>query len=175
VEEQILRVSGKEFGNLFPEEGTIQFPGANLSGAPFLTAFRKVMQVKSLGPVVYRKETMRWSKGAIAGNTIYFSGISGADTANGKYPNGIVAQAKLAYERATSYLEEAGSDIDHIVRIVTYIVGRTNIAGYQQERTKWLKRNNAPDPPNFANSVLLVPGLAKKEMLIEIEITAVSR
>ncbi len=76
-------------------------------------------------------------------------------------------QAAKAMENIKLLLEEAGSDLDHICRIVVYLTDIRYRDAVYQELGKWLKGVHP------CSTGLVVPALARPEWLVEIEVTAV--
>ena len=76
-------------------------------------------------------------------------------------------QAKKAMENIKMLLEEAGSELSHICRIVVYLTDIRYREAVYQEMGKWLK---GVFP---CSTGLVVPALARPEWVVEIEVTAV--
>jgi enamine deaminase RidA (YjgF/YER057c/UK114 family) len=109
----------------------------------------------------------------VANGTVYLSGVDGADPATGLLPETAEDQTRIALEKVTKRLAEAGSDADHIVRFVAFIVGREHIEGYRKAKNEWLKKYYSYPSQIYASLLLLVEGLDNPEMVVEFEITAV--
>jgi len=104
----------------------------------------------------------------VAGNTIYLRGQVGTDF-DGKLVghNDPRAQTEQAMKNVTQLLEEAGSDLSHIVKTTTYITDPRYREPVYQEIGKWLK---GVFP---VSTGVVVAGLAKTEWLMEIDVIAV--
>ncbi len=104
----------------------------------------------------------------VAGNTVYLRGQVGTDF-NGKLVgrNDPRAQAEQAMKNVKQLLEEAGSDLSHIVKTTTYIIDPRYHEPVYQEIGKWLK---GVFP---VSTGIVVVGLAKTEWLMEIDVIAV--
>lgn len=103
-----------------------------------------------------------------AGNTVYLRGQIGSDFEGNVVGEGDPrAQAEQAMKNVKQLLEEAGSRLEHVVRIVVYITAREYREPVYREIGKWLK---GVFP---VSTGLIVSGLAKPEWLMEIEVTAV--
>jgi enamine deaminase RidA (YjgF/YER057c/UK114 family) len=76
-------------------------------------------------------------------------------------------QTAKAMENIKMLLEEAGSEMDHICRIVVYLIDIRYRDAVYQEMGKWLKGVHP------CSTGLVVPALARPEWLVEIEVTAV--
>jgi len=103
-----------------------------------------------------------------AGNTIYVRGQVGTDF-EGKLVGlgNPQAQTEQAMKNVKQLLEEAGSDLSHIVKTTTYITDPRFREPVYKEVGKWLKGV-------FTISTgLVVAGLAQAEWLMEIDVIAV--
>lgn len=66
---------------------------------------------------------MRWAKGAVADGFVFLAGTEGIDPETLKPVEGIEAQTRLALEKVKARLEEMGSSLSNIVKMVYYIAG----------------------------------------------------
>jgi enamine deaminase RidA (YjgF/YER057c/UK114 family) len=128
--------------------------------------------MKYIGDVDYGGKRMIWGKGVIANGTVYLSGVEGIDPSTGKCAPDIETQTKMVLGKVKSRLEEAGSDANHIAKYVAYIVGRENLDGYRSANQSWMEENHLQTPPTYASTLVLVAGLARPDMLIEVDVTA---
>jgi len=103
-----------------------------------------------------------------AGNTIYVRGQVGTDFEGNLVGLGNPQeQAEQAMKNVKQLLEEAGSDLSHIVKTTTYITDPRFREPVYREVGKWLKGV-------FPISTgLVVAGLAQPEWLMEIDVIAV--
>ena len=76
-------------------------------------------------------------------------------------------QTAKAMANIKMLLEEAGSELDHICRIVVYLTDIRYRDDVYQEMGKWLKGVHP------CSTGLVVPALARPEWVVEIEATAV--
>ena len=76
-------------------------------------------------------------------------------------------QTRKTMENIDLLLKEAGSCIDHVCRIVVYLVDIRYREEVYQEMGKWLKGVHP------CSTGLVVPALARPDWLVEIEVTAV--
>ena len=76
-------------------------------------------------------------------------------------------QTRKTMENIDLLLEEAGSCMDHVCRIVVYLVDIRYREEVYQEMGKWLKGVHP------CSTGLVVPALARPDWLVEIEVTAV--
>ena len=103
-----------------------------------------------------------------AGNTVYLRGQVGSDFEGNVIGEGDAgAQAEQAMKNVKQLLEEAGSRLEHVVKIVVYITARAYREPVYREIGKWLKGVHP------VSTGLIVSGLAKPEWLMEIDVTAV--
>lgn len=103
-----------------------------------------------------------------AGNTVYVRGQVGTDFEGNLVGRGDPeAQAEQAMKNVQQLLEEAGSDLSHIVKTTTYITDPRFREPVYREVGKWL-RGVFP-----ISTGLVVAGLAQPEWLMEIDVIAV--
>ena len=103
-----------------------------------------------------------------AGNTVYVRGQVGTDVEGNLVGLGDPsAQTEQAMKNVKQLLEEAGSDLSHIVKTTTYIIDPRYREAVYKEAGKWLKGV-------FPISTgLVVQALAQPEWLMEIDVIAV--
>ena len=103
-----------------------------------------------------------------AGNTVYLRGQVGSVFEGNVIGEGDAgAQAEQAMKNVKQLLEESGSRLEHVVKIVVYITARAYREPVYREIGKWLKGVHP------VSTGLIVSGLAKPEWLMEIDVTAV--
>ena len=93
---------------------------------------------------------------------VFVSGTPGM-LPDGTYPKGISAQAEQAWKNLRAILAEAGMGIKDLVKVTHYLVREEDIKDYVAVRA----RNLGDARP--ASMLLVVPGLVKPEILVEIE------
>lgn len=128
---------------------------------------------KGLGLVRYGGKEMVWGKGAIAGDFVFLSGAEGRGEEDDKTVEGLRAQTELALDRISVRLKEAGTSIENAAKFVWYLSDRSNELAFYDARDGWFGRN-APKllkERSYA-STLLILGLARKDMLVEIDCIA---
>lgn len=76
-------------------------------------------------------------------------------------------QTEKAMQNIDMLLEESGSCLDHICRIVVYLTDIRYREAVYQEMGKWLKGVHP------CSTGIVVPALARPEWVVEIEVTAV--
>jgi 2-iminobutanoate/2-iminopropanoate deaminase len=101
---------------------------------------------------------------AVSGDAkwVFVSGTPGM-LPDGTYPKGISAQAEQAWQNLRAILAEAGMGVKDLVKVTHYLVREEDIKDYVVVRA----RNLGDARP--ASMLLVVPGLVKPEILVEIE------
>ncbi|MDB4001195.1 RidA family protein [Oceanospirillaceae bacterium] len=103
-----------------------------------------------------------------AGNTVYVRGQVGTDFDGNLVGLGDPgAQARQAMTNVKQLLEEAGSNLSHVVKITTYITDPRYREAVYQETGQWFKGIYP------ISTGLVVQGLAQPEWLMEIDVIAV--
>ena len=103
-----------------------------------------------------------------AGNRIWLRGQTGLDLDGNFVGVGdAAAQAENAMRCVKILLEEAGSELPHIVKATIYLTDRAHREPVYQVVGRWLKGIYP------CQTGLIVAGLAKLEMLMEIDVEAV--
>ena len=116
---------------------------------------------------------MPWGKGAVASGFVFLSGAEARRESDDTPPKSMKEQLELVMDRITERLKEAGTSIDNTVKFVWYIADRSQIQEFYDARDGWLSRN-APSllkDRSYA-STLLVVGLARHDMLVEVDCIA---
>ena len=109
--------------------------------------------------------TMGYSRAVIQGDWAFVSGVTGYDYATMEMPAGIADQARNCFETIKSALEEGGFTLSDAVR-VQYTVTDAKLVDALIPALGEYMGNVRPA------ATIVVAGLLKPEMLIEIEITA---
>lgn len=110
------------------------------------------------------------SQGVVAkGTMVFLRGQVSQDLDNREslHPNNAAKQTEKTMQNIKMLLEEAGTTMESICRIVVYVTDIRYREAVYQEMGKWLK---GVFP---CSTGLVVPALARPEWLVEIEITAV--
>lgn len=105
----------------------------------------------------------------VAGNTVYLRGQVGQDI-DSRESVGVGdprAQTERAMANIKLLLEEAGSSLDHIVKIVVYLTDIRYREPVYREMGKWLRGIHP------VSTGLIVEALARPEWVVEIDATAV--
>ena len=110
------------------------------------------------------------SQGVVARGTMVFlrgQVAQDLDTRESLHVGDAGRQTAKAMANIKMLLEEAGSELDHICRIVVYLTDIRYRDDVYQEMGKWLKGVHP------CSTGLVVPALARPEWVVEIEVTAV--
>ncbi len=109
-----------------------------------------------------------YSHAARVGNTVYIAGQIALDRSGNLVGKGnIEVQVQQVYENLQAILTELGGHLNDIVKMTTYLTGRSQLEAFRRVRNRYL---SDPFPPN---TLLFVSGLAQPEYLVEIEAVAV--
>ena len=118
--------------------------------------------------ILTRSSTMTCAWLFAAGNIVYLRGQTGMDFEGRIAGVGDPAvQAETAMKNVKILLEEAGAKLEHICKITVYITDRAYREPVYQVIGKWLKGIYP------VSTGLIVQGLAKPELLMEIDVDAV--
>jgi enamine deaminase RidA (YjgF/YER057c/UK114 family) len=111
------------------------------------------------------EKTMGYSRAVVKGGWCFVSGVTGYDYATMIIPDGIANQARNCFTTIRGVLDEAGFTMEDIVR-VQYTV--TN-PGVVDDLVPALGEAFGEIRPA---ATMVIAGLIKPEMLVEIEVTA---
>jgi enamine deaminase RidA (YjgF/YER057c/UK114 family) len=111
--------------------------------------------------------TPNYSHAVVAhGPLVLVSGQIGLDRAGNLVgPGDIEAQATQVLRNLETALAAAGTHLDQVVRLGVLITDRANIPAWRAVRDRFFQ-------PPWPASTLMVCGLAREELLIEVEATA---
>ncbi len=129
---------------------------------------------KKTYPLYYAGKKQQFARSVVVGNLVFLSGSSGRTIETGEVSSdNVKEQMIVALDKIRGALEEAGSPMENIVKMVIYLKRMEDYAIMRQtEREYYLKY--APqlleEPP--ASTVMQVVSLAKPSMLIEIDVVA---
>jgi enamine deaminase RidA (YjgF/YER057c/UK114 family) len=103
-----------------------------------------------------------------AGNTVYIAGQVAVSSKGEMIGAGDVkAQTRQVLTNLEAAVKAAGGAKKDIVSITTYLVSRDHLPAYREARSEFFGEN----PP--ASTLLIISGLARPELLIEISAVAV--
>jgi len=104
----------------------------------------------------------------VAGNRVFLRGQTGFDLDGDFHGVGdVAAQAEQAMSCVKTLLKEAGATLEHICKVTIYITDRAYREPVYRVVGRWLKGVYP------CSTGLIVNGLAKPEMLMEIDIEAI--
>lgn len=131
------------------------------------------MPKRGLGLVQHAGRTMVWGKGAVAAQFVFLSGAEARSDEEDVPVEGISAQTELALDRVKQRLEEAGGSLQNVVKFVWYLADRSLESQFYEARDGWLERNcrTLVEERSYASTLLIV-GLAREDMLVEIDCIA---
>ena len=128
------------------------------------------MPKRGLGLIEHGGRVMVWGKGAVAGDLVFLSGAEARSDDTDIPVSGVKAQTELALERVATRLADAGASLDQVVKLVWYLTDRALIEDFYEARDGWLARNcpSLVEERSYASTLLIV-GLAREDMLVEID------
>ena len=107
-----------------------------------------------------------------ASEMLYLAGQVGVDENGDLIGEGDAqAQTHQAYENIGTLLESEGASFQNVVQLTTYVVGRESIQPYLDARTD-LFAEIYPDGDYPPNTLLVIGGLVRPEMLVEVTAVA---
>ena len=109
---------------------------------------------------------------AKSGKTIFLAGQVGIDKDGKTVGIGDAAtQVKQAFSNIETTLNEMGGDLNSLVSVTMYVVGREHLPDVRLGREKIIEEGRMSNKP--PGTLVLVAGLLKEEWLVEVEATAV--
>ena len=97
--------------------------------------------------------------------TMFIAGQVGID-ADGNVPADFAAQADLAWQNLMAILEFNGMRMKDVVKITHFLTDAANLPAYNDVRSKYLGEERP------ASTLLIVAGLARPDLLVEVEMVA---
>ena len=111
--------------------------------------------------------SLGYSRAVVKGGWCFVSGVTGYDYATMTLPDGAAAQARACFATIAAVLAEAGFAMEDIVR-VQYTVADRNLVDQVAPVLGEVLGTIRPA------ATMVIAGLIRPEMLIEIEVTAMS-
>ena len=111
------------------------------------------------------EKTMGYSRAVVKGPWCFVSGVTGYDYATMEMPDGIPDQARNCFATIRSVLSEAGFSLDDVVRVQYTVTD----AALVDELVPALGEAFGDVRPA---ATMVIAGLIRPEMLVEIEVTA---
>ena len=97
--------------------------------------------------------------------TMFIAGQVGIDV-DGNVPADFAAQADLAWRNLMAILEFNGMRMKDVVKITHFLTDAANLPAYNEVRSKYLGEERP------ASTLLIVAGLARPDLLVEVEMVA---
>ncbi len=97
--------------------------------------------------------------------TMFIAGQVGIDI-DGNVPADFAAQADLAWQNLMAILAFNGMRMKDVVKITHFLTDAANIPAYNEVRAKYLGEERP------ASTLLIVAGLARPDLLVEVEMVA---
>ena len=111
------------------------------------------------------EETIGYSRAVVADGWVFVAGTTGYDYATMTMPDAVEDQCRNALQTIDTALKEAGSGLDHVVRVTYILPDRADWpACWPVTRAAFARARPA--------ATMLVADLQEPEMKIEIEVTA---
>ncbi|MCJ2106511.1 RidA family protein [Methylobacterium sp. E-041] len=107
-----------------------------------------------------------YSRAVVTGGFVFVAGTTGYDDATMTMPEEAAAQAEACWRTIASVLAEAGSGLERIVRATYYVTDRADAETVLAVCGRVLAQVRP------AATLLVVAGLLRPEMKLEIEVTA---
>lgn len=99
---------------------------------------------------------------------LHTSGTPGIG-ADGRVPEGVAAQAELAWAHIAAMLARAGMDLGDVVKMTHYLTREADIPAYTAVRAR-VMGDLRP-----ASMLAVLPALVRPEFLVEVEVVAARR
>ena len=107
-----------------------------------------------------------------AGNTVYLGGQVPIDMDRNVVGVGdAAAQTKQVFANIEATLKELGGDLNNLVMVTTYVVGRDSLDGIRVGRQEILAEGRMTNEP--PGTLVFVAGLANEQWLLEVDSIAV--
>ena len=108
---------------------------------------------------------MGYSRAVVKGGWCFVSGVTGYDYATMKMPEGIAAQAQNCFATIAAVLAEAGFEMADIVRVQYTVTDAALVDSLVPVLGQHLSQVRPA-------ATMVIAGLIRPEMLVEIEVTA---
>lgn len=107
-----------------------------------------------------------YSRAVVQNGFVFVAGTTGYDYATMTMPGEAGAQAEACWRTIAGVLDEAGSSLEHVVRATYYVTDRADAEAVLTVCGRVLREIRPA-------ATLVVAGLLRPEMKVEIEVTAV--
>jgi len=122
----------------------------------------------------YAGQKQRFARSVVAGDFVFLSGSSGRTLETGEVSSDDVRdQTRVAMDKIRLALEEAGTSMGNIVKILIYFKDMKDYEVVKQTEFEYWEQHApslAAEPP--ASTVCEVASLSKSNMLVEFDVTA---
>lgn len=108
---------------------------------------------------------------ARAGDLIFVAGQCGFVDDNSVAGPDVRSQTLRAYANVRTALESQGASLRSVVRFVTYLTASDHIAEFYAAREEFFGKHY-PDGEYPPNTLLIVKGLVRPDLLVELDATA---
>lgn len=111
------------------------------------------------------ESTMGYSRAVVKGGWCFVSGVTGYDYATMTMPEGVAAQAQNCFATIAGVLAEAGFEMADVVRVQYTVTDATLVDSLVPVLGQHLSQIRPA-------ATMVIAGLIRPEMLVEIEVTA---
>lgn len=111
------------------------------------------------------ESTMGYSRAVVKGGWCFVSGVTGYDYATMLMPEGVAAQAQNCFATIAGVLAEAGFEMADVVRVQYTVTDATLVDSLVPVLGQYLSQIRPA-------ATMVIAGLIRPEMLVEIEVTA---
>ena len=122
----------------------------------------------------YAGQKQRFARSVVAGDFVFLSGSSGRTLETGEVSSDDVRdQTRVAMDKIRLALEEAGTSMENIVKVLIYFKDMKDYEAVKQSEFEYWEKyapGLAAEPP--ASTVCQVVSLSKSNMLVEFDVTA---
>ena len=119
-------------------------------------------------------ESAKFSRSVVAGNLVFISGCQGANDETMKVETDVFEeQMIIALDKVRKALEEAGSSMNNIVKVLMLFKNREDYPRLRRTELEYYQRHAPLLVENPPASTVMVVNLGKPEYLIEIDVTGV--
>jgi 2-iminobutanoate/2-iminopropanoate deaminase len=129
---------------------------------------------KKVYPLFYGGKKQKFARSVVSGGFIFLSGSSGRTIETGEVSsNDVAAQTRVALDKIRLALEEAGSSLEHIVKMTIYLREMSDYQAMRDAEFGYYQKycpSLVEDPP--ASTVVQVVSLSKPNMLVEFDAIA---
>ncbi len=131
---------------------------------------------KKVYPLFYAGKKQTFARSVASGGFVFLSGSSGRTIETGEVSsNNVAKQTRVALEKIRLALEEAGSSLEHIVKMTIYLREMSDYQAMRDAEFAYYQEycpSLVEDPP--ASTVVQVISLSKPNMLVEFDAIALS-